>query len=66
MIAVLMNSLNETKFLLGHDIPFGLQAAPYDIWDGYIKKENKNGKIDLEKKFFSAPSVRDKIVFFAS
>lgn len=36
MIAVLMNSLNETKFLLGHDIPFGLQAAPYDILDGYI------------------------------
>ena len=27
MIAVLMNSLNETKFLLGHDIPFGLLAA---------------------------------------
>ena len=27
MIAVLMNSLNETKFLLSHDIPLGLLAA---------------------------------------
>ena len=30
MIASSMNSLNETKFLLGHDIPLGLLAAPND------------------------------------
>ena len=36
MIAASMNSLNETKFLLGRDIPFGLLAAPNDILDGYI------------------------------
>lgn len=42
MIAASMNSLKETKFLLGRDIPFGLQAAPYGT--GIFKRKTKMGK----------------------